>query len=206
MLVRNTLTEALPLRARLGTVGLVLSLEGARYYVFHSHQSRDQIAGVNLQQKIALHHELLRGNQPYNHAQDQQKFMALLPFARAMVAQTHMEPEGRHAEESMIENWNNILHDFKTVRGHPPRWADVFLNFCPCQVINNNPSPTRVLDHTHYPISCHRKLQQFCSTGNRLQMKWTIYYEQQFQNAMGLNIHVGNLRIMKLPPYIAMPV
>lgn len=206
MLVRNTLTEALPLRARLGTVGLVLSLEGARYYVFHSRQSRDQIASGNLQQKIALHHELLHGNQPYNHAQGQQQYMTLLPFARAMAAQTYMEPEGRHAEESMIENWNNISHDFNTVRGRPPRRADVFLNFCPCQVINNNPSPARVLDHTHYPISCHRKLQQFCSTGNRLQMKWTIYYEQQFQNAIGLNTHVGNLRIMRLPPYIVMPI
>lgn len=206
MLIRNTLIEALPLRAKSGSVGLVLSLEGARYYVFHSRQSRDQIVSSNLQKKIALHHELVNSNTPYNNAQGQKKYQELFPFAMDIAAQTYMEPEGRHAEESMIENWNKIVQDFYLVRGRLPRKADVFLNFCPCQVFNKNPSPARMLDHTYYPISCHEKLKKFCLTGNRLDMKWSIYYEQQFQNAPILNINFCNLKVMRLPQEIAMPV
>lgn len=206
MLVYNTLTEALPSRAKSGSIGLVLSLEGARYYVFNSRQSRDQVASSNLQKKIALHHELLHGNQPYVHSIGQQKYQLLIPFAMGIAAQTYINPDGRHAEELMIESWDEILHDFNTIRGRNPIKAEVFLSFCPCQVTNSNPSPERILGYSLYPVSCHQKLNRFCSTGNRIQMKWSIYYDHPFKNAPGLNVNSFNLRIMKLPPHIRLGI
>lgn len=209
MLVRNTLTEALPLRTRAGAVGLVLSLEGARYYVFHSRQTRDQVASSVLQRRLELHHDLLhRGHEdppPYDSAQGQLRYRELIGFARNMAARTAMDPEGRHAEEAMIEHWDEVLRDFANHRHRLPRCADVFLTYCPCQVTNRDPSPARQLGRIHYPLSCHEKLRRFCTTENRSHMHWTVYYEHLFQTVPGLDIHYGNLRIQRLPPHIVMP-
>jgi len=205
MQVRNTLSEALPLRTRAGAIGLVLSLEGAKYYVFISRQSRDQVASSNAGNKVRLHDELKRRFVPTAPAltqeMHQEKYQSILPVARAVAATTAMAPDGRHAEESMIEEWHLARTDFLRVRGHMPRKAEVFLTHCPCQLGNNAPSPVRQLSGIIFPESCHRKLMQFVSTGDRAPMKWTVYYDAPFQG-LSLHLNTGNLRIMLKPAYL----
>jgi hypothetical protein len=202
MLVRNTLTEARPLRDRPGAVGLVLSLEGARYYIFHSRQTRDQVASSMTRTKIDLHQELAaRFNQPViPNNQRQAEYLRLAPAVRAAAATTAMDPAGRHAEEMMIENWDACVHDFQRHRGRAPLTAEVFLSYCPCQPTNNAPSPRRTFNGIVYPVSCSEKLKVFCR--HRLGMKWTVYYDHPFQNIAALNITIHNLRIMTRPAHI----
>jgi len=206
LVFRNTLTEAQPLRQRAGAVGLILSLEGARYYVVLSRQTRDQVASSNLGNKLDLHRELRqRFNQPAIAATRQQEYTRLIPAARNFAAQTAMDPEGRHAEESMIEKWAETLQNFRALRGRAPKKAEVFLTHCPCQVANASPSPQRMLAGANYPVSCHQKLVRFCTTGNRATISWKIFYDHPFGGVAGLNVNQGNLTIGRIPAYIHMP-
>lgn len=209
--ISNTLSEALPRRVRPGAVGLVLSLEGARYSVFLSTQSRDQVASSSVGGqggqggKIDLHRELLsrfHGPQPVLGAmQRQAEYLRILPFARAAAASTGMMVEARHAEESMIEDWDRSYQDFVALRGRAPRRAEVFLSHCPCQVTNAAPSTGKYLNGAAYSASCHEKLKTFCTTGNRVGMKWTVYFDHPFQG-LSLNVTHANLRICLRPDYI----
>jgi len=203
MLVRDTLTEAIALRPRAGAVGLVLSLEGAAYYVFHSYQTRDQLASSNLRGKIELHDELLGRNETAQ--QKQNRYTNLIDHARNMAATTAVGPEGRHAEEVMIENWGGCTADFMNRRGRFPSKAEVFLTYCPCQPANAQPSPVRTIHNIIYPLSCAAKLQTFCTTGDRIGMNWKVYFDHPFGGVPGLNYNVGNLTIGPLPDYIVLP-
>ncbi|MET0341957.1 MAG: hypothetical protein ABW252_13210 [Polyangiales bacterium] len=194
-----TLTRAVALRNRPGAVSLILNLEGARYYVFHSRQTPEQVANAMTFQKINLHQEL-RGQPPLANAQRQAEWARIVPTAHAVAAQSSMD-DGRHAEESMIESWSACLDDFVRLRGRRPTSAEVYLTHCPCQMSNQAPSPARVLDGMTYAASCHLKLRAFCTTGTRASTRWCVYYEHPFQGARLDETH-GSLVIAPLPAHI----
>jgi hypothetical protein len=212
--IKDTLTEAMPSRDRPGAVGLILSLEGARYSVFVSEQTRDQVASssvggrAGVGGKIDLHRELLGrfGNpQPALAPMARQaEYLRILPAARAVAATTGMDPEGRHAEESMIELWDQSVNDFLALRGWPPAKAEAFLTHCPCQVTNAVPSTAKHLNGFAYPASCYEKLKTFCASGNRVGMNWNVYFDHPF-GGLALDVVHGNLRIRPRPVYINMP-
>lgn len=198
----DTLAEAVVLRRRSGAVGLIANLDGARYYVFHSRQSPEQVANTMTSQKVALHLELLRAPQPSNQWL-QAEWRRIVPTARQVAAQCGMD-DGRHAEEVMIETWSECLADFQRLRGRPPSVAEVYLTHCPCQESNEAPSPARVLDGTLYPASCRLKLRSFCLTGTRASVRWRVYYEHPF-HGQWLDETYGPLVIQPLPAHITMP-
>jgi hypothetical protein len=136
--------------------------------------------------------------------QRQAEYRRILPFARAAAAATPMMVESRHAEESMIENWDRSYQDFVARRGRAPRKADVFLSHCPCQVANTSPSTGKHLAGNPYPASCYEKLKTFCTTGDRVGMKWTVYFDSPFLGQT-LDVTHGNLRICPRPDYILLP-
>ena len=209
MLARDTLQEARHLRERPGAIGLVLGLDDLRFYVFHSRQTQDQVANSNTTLKTRLNRELagrfagFRG-QPFMQtlapvdtpALWQDNFRALLPFSRAAAQATQMDPEGRHAEEEMIENWQVCVADFFARHQRAPQGATVYLSHCPCQPDNTSPSPVRRLGGKMYSATCAMKLKQFCTTGDRAQMPWTVYYQNPFGD-LNIDLTQGRLRIMR---------
>lgn len=209
MLAFNTLTQARAYTSRAGAVWCVLSLEGARYYVFHSHETRDQVANKNVGNKRALHMELalkfprLQATYPFNATTGQKQaiYHQLLPTAQDMAGHAGIDPDGRHAEEHIIESWPQIRADFVGARSRLPTKAEVFLSYCPCQQANAHPSPRRIFNGTIYPVSCFDKLVHFCNRDDPALMTWVIYYNSPFQS-LSVTGTRGNLRIMQRPPYI----
>lgn len=202
LILANTLTEAVALRKRPGAISLIVSLDGARYYVFHSRQSPEQVANTLVSRKVAMHLQLVRTPlAPKQWQNDEWKRIA--PTARKVAAQRGMD-DGRHAEEAMIEKWSECLADYRRLRGRSPSMAEVYLTHCPCQESDAAPSPARVLDGTLYPKSCRLKLRAFCLTGTRASVRWRVYYEHPF-HGRSLDETYGSLRIAPLPAYIVMP-
>ena len=207
LIYRDTLIEALPLRERPGAIGLVLSLEGARYYVFVSRQSRDQVAKSATSAKIAMNEGILTHfdkNRPKQTGQQfRDKFDEVAPLARSLAAQRGVEVEGRHAEELMIEQFDACRDNFVALRGRPPAKAEVFLSHCPCQTKDRAPSPARRLGAEYYPQTCKAKLLQFCTTGSRASMSWKVYYQHDMgAQRLDINESVGNLVMCRQPAYI----
>lgn len=214
----NTLTEAVALRKRPGAISLIVSLDGARYYVFHSRQSPEQVANTLVTRKIAMHLQLVRERLAQNQDLDElavahsacddsawqdDEWNRIVPTARKIAAQRGMD-DGRHAEEAMIEKWSECLADYRRLRGRSPSVAEVYLTHCPCQESDAAPSPARVLDGTLYPKSCRLELRAFCLTGTRASVRWRVYYEHPF-HGRSLDETYGSLRISPLPAYIVMP-
>lgn len=201
LVYRDTLTEALYLRKRPGAIGLVLSLEGARYYVFVSRQSRDQVASSSVDSKIKLHAQLL-GRTPTTD-QYEEKYRAMLPAALDLVARRQVEFENRHAEELLIEHFDECVQNFITLRGRPPLKAEVFLSHCPCQSKDSGASPARMLAGTFYEATCKAKLLKFCTTGRRAMMLWKVYYQFDIGTSkLDINVRVNNLVMCKQPAFI----
>ena len=201
LVYRDTLTQALPLRERPGAVGLVLSLEGARYYVFVSRQSREQVANSAVGNKLKLHAQLLGG--ALTPAQHQEKYRSMLPLAVALATQREVAAESRHAEELLIERFDECVGNFVALRGRPPAKAEVFLSHCPCQAKDPGASPARMLAGAFYDATCKAKLIKFCTTGARAAIAWKIYYQFDIgASKLEINENLGNLRMCKQPAYI----
>ncbi len=203
LIYRETLTEALALRERPGAVGLVLSLEGARYYVFISRQSRDQVANSAVGHRLKVNAQLL--NRTLTPSEYQAKFASLLPIARYLAVQREVDAEGRHAEELMIERFNECIQNFVALRGRPPAKAEVFLSHCPCQSKDPGASPARMLAGTFYPSTCKAKLTKFCTTGARSAIAWRVYYQFDIGvSKLDINERLNNLVMCKQPAFINM--
>lgn len=201
LVYRNTLREALPLRERPGAIGLVLSLEGARYYVFVSRQSREQVANSAVGNKLKLHAQMLK--RTLTKDQHQKLYQATLPVALNLVTQRGVQAESRHAEESMIEHFDECVQNFVALRGRPPAKAEVFLSHCPCQSKDPGASPARMLAGTHYEATCKAKLIKFCTTGSRSAISWKVYYQFDIGTSkLDINENLGNLTMCKQPAFI----
>jgi hypothetical protein len=201
LVYRDTLKEALPLRERPGAIGLVLSLEGARYYVFISRQSREQVANSAVGNKLKLHAQLL--NRTLTASEHQDSYRSMLPVAQALVAQRGVDVESRHAEELLIEHFDECVQNFVSLRGRPPAKAEVFLSHCPCQSKDPGASPARMLAGTFYEATCKAKLMKFCTTGNRAAMSWKVYYQFDIGSSkLDINEHLNNLTLCKQPAFI----
>lgn len=207
MLVYGTLTEAMKHRRRSGATGLVLSLDGALYFVFHSYQSREQLASSSARAHINITNELHTkfhdpNFKPSSDA-DQAKWAdKVFPFANKLAEQLGLPEEGRHAEEMMIENWSLCCDRYREVRKGPPKMAEVFLEFCPCQITNANASTAKMLAGHNYPRSCKEKLLFFTQEGDRASMKWRIYWDQMF-HGQSFDLQNDKLKIIKTPDYVA---
>lgn len=210
MLVYNTLSEAMPHRRRPGATGLILSLDGAVYFVFHSYQSRDQLASSSARAHINITNEINKRNLGGNYKApsieaDQQKWRdKVLPVAKMQAEAAGIQNDGRHAEEVMIESWDKCCVEYRRRRNGFPSIADVFLEFSPCKIDNHEPSPARPLAGRSYPVSCQDKLREFCNTGDRCGVKWRIYWDQAFQG-LASNIVHGNMIIQQRPSYMPDP-
>ncbi|MDR9753250.1 hypothetical protein RG836_17510 [Pseudomonas sp. SZMC_28357] len=201
LVYRNTLREALPLRERPGAIGLVLSLEGARYYVFVSRQSREQVANSAVGNKLKLHAQMLK--RTLTKDEHQKLYQATLPVALDLVTQRGVQAESRHAEESMIEHFDECVQNFVALRGRPPAKAEVFLSHCPCQSKDPGASPARMLAGTHYEATCKAKLIKFCTTGSRSAISWKVYYQFDIGTSkLDINENLGNLTMCKQPAFI----
>ncbi|MGY2293124.1 hypothetical protein ACW9H6_25945 [Pseudomonas sp. SDO528_S397] len=191
----------MPLRERPGAIGLVLSFEGARYYVFVSRQSRDQVANSAVGNKLKLHAQLL--GRTLTKDQHQERYHAMLPVALSLATQRQVEAESRHAEESMIEHFDECVQNFVALRGRPPAKAEVFLSHCPCQSKDPGASPARMLAGTHYEATCKAKLIKFCTTGARSAISWKVYYQFDIGTSkLDINENLGNLTMCKQPAFI----
>ncbi len=240
--VANTLSEALPKRTRAGAIGLVLGLDGSKYYVFRSHQSREGVTNSMVRTKIGLHEELLRmtssrrRQEPgspdvhgitegmvglkvklheellrsrhalsapttMDNAERQAEFLRINPTAQQVATQTAIEPEGRHAEEQMIEQWAQVRNHFVQSTGKAPKAAQIFLSHCPCQPANQRPSSAKTLAGVNYPLSCKDKLLLFCRLNERSQMKWNVYYDSPFEGK-NVNVQIGDIKIEWKPHYL----
>ena len=193
---------------RPGAVWLILSLEGRRYYIFHSRQSREQVIITNAGLKRSLHRELAErfGNSErydVDRVVQQAQLNRALPFARA-IAGDEIELECRHAEEVMIESWSRCLSDFRSASGRLPNTAEIFLSHCPCQVANDSPSFGRKINGVSFPNSCYEKLKLFCIKMTPEIAKWNVYYEYSFHGRI-LDVCMGKLRISKRPLHILIP-
>lgn len=201
LVYRDTLTEALPLRERPGAIGLVLSLEGARYYVFISRQSREQVANSAVGSKLKLHAQLLK--RTLTADQHQEKYRSMLPVAQDLVAQRQVDVESRHAEELLIEHFDECVQNFVSLRGRPPAKAEVFLSHCPCQSKDPGASPARMLAGSFYEATCKAKLMKFCTTGTRAAISWKVYYQFDIGSSkLDINESLNNLTMCKQPAFI----
>ncbi|MDY7531571.1 hypothetical protein RGV33_07755 [Pseudomonas sp. Bout1] len=201
LVYRDTLTEALPLRERPGAIGLVLSLEGARYYVFISRQSREQVANSAVGSKLKLHAQLLK--RTLTADQHQEKYRSMLPVAQDLVAQRQVDVESRHAEELLIEHFDECVQNFVSLRGRPPAKAEVFLSHCPCQSKDPGASPARMLAGSFYEATCKAKLMKFCTTGTRAAISWKVYYQFDIGSSkLEINENLNNLTMCKQPAFI----
>ncbi|MGY2274104.1 MULTISPECIES: hypothetical protein [Pseudomonas] len=201
LVYRNTLSEALPLRERAGAIGLVLSLEGARYYVFVSRQSRDQVANSAVGNKLRVSAQLLKV--PPSPQIHQAKYAQLLPIARDLATQRGVEAESRHAEELLIEHFDECVQNFVALRGRPPAKAEVFLSHCPCQSKDPGASPARTLAGTYYEATCKAKLIKFCTSATRAAISWKVYYQFDIGTSkLDINENLGNLTMCKQPAFI----
>jgi hypothetical protein len=203
LVYRDTLREALPLRERPGAIGLVLSFEGARYYVFVSRQSRQQVANSAVGNKLKMHNELQMFARKLTTNQHQELYRAMLPLALGQATQRQVLAESRHAEELMIEHFDDCVRNFVSLRGRPPGKAEVFLSHCPCQSKDPGASPARMLADTQYEATCKAKLIKFCTTGARSAIAWKVYYQFDIGTSkLDINENRGNLIMCKQPAFI----
>jgi len=206
MIIRESLSGAAHYTPRRGAVWLILSLDGQRYYVFHSQQGRQQLLMNHSANKMSMHTELQQ--KFYNNVTvlTSDGMTAELKKMSAIGAQTleawdMPDFEPWHAEEKLIENWKNCFHHFIRSTGQPPVVAEVFLSHCPCQTQNEIHSTAKTISGIYYPASCYEKLKIFCNTQTPDIKKWAIFYENQF-HAQTLDIISGKLKITHRPPHI----
>ena len=208
MIIRNTLTEAMTVARARGnlTVWLVLSLEGAVYFVFFSRQDLVGLANRNAFLRVGLNAQI-RGELPPVDQARQLVWQRIQPVALSAATHSVVDPAGRHAEESMIEHWPQCLVEFLARRNRPPRRADIFISHSPCFQGAASPSPARILGGVQYPVSCEQKLRIFTHTGDRVGIRWSVYYELAFggRGPLQANFHYGHLRVQRRPNYIYLP-
>lgn len=209
MLVRDTLTEAMALARSRGnrTVWLVLSLEGAVYFVFFSRQDVVGLANTNAYMRVALNAQIRGEVPPANGAAYQQVWNGIRPTALQAATHSVVDPTDRHAEESMIEQWDPCVAAFVAGRGRTPRKAEIFLSHSPCFPTAAQPSPPRMLAGAHYPASCEEKLKTFAGSGTRSLMRWSVYYERAFggRTVPQANFQHQNLRVLSIPGHVQLP-
>jgi hypothetical protein len=182
----KTLTEAIEitLRAREGNqIWLILSLDGNRYYRFHSQANLGQMMFRQASNMVAVNAQIramFDSTQPVGNltpsvvkaTETAGNLTALERNQRAhSLGDTYLQPDARnqrglvdedgHAEEFLIANWKQVHADYISATGKSPKKAEIILSHTPCQAGDRSPSKARIFDEASYSSSCRSKLYQF---------------------------------------------
>lgn len=206
----KTLTEAIEITLRMregNQIWLILSLDGNRYYRFHSQANLGQtmfrqasnMVEVNAQIRAAFNSTQPAGNLTPSVVKATQAAGNLTAGERNQRAHslgdTHLQPDARnlrdlvdedgHAEEFLIANWKPVHADYMSATGKSPKKAEVVVSHTPCQAGDRNPSKPRMFDGVTYSASCSSKLYQFFKANSSV--KWKLYWVEKFGVAENLD-------------------